>query len=74
MTRDQLLRWMRREGVTQGALAEALGVHLTTVNRWVKGTPVAQGAGEDKRPKPLALPKWLPFALGIERLDIKRRD
>lgn len=56
-----ITRYRRGKGLTQGELAQALGVSLFTVQRWEKG----------RRPRPRHL-RAIGDYLGVEPLELDR--
>jgi transcriptional regulator with XRE-family HTH domain len=61
MTPAMLKIWRRKHTVTQGELAELLGVHISTIHRWERGN--------------VPIPVWLRFALeGLDRRQIRVWD
>jgi hypothetical protein len=59
---DRLRRWMGREVYDTGALAADIGMHRTTIGRWL---------GDLRPPSPL--PFWLPIALAALEGDVAAR-
>lgn len=37
MTKDDLKQWREKQGYSQAALANALGVHVMTISKWERG-------------------------------------